>query len=216
MKKNRAAIYTTLSPDEIRTAVQKEARKLFLKYGIEKTQMKNIAESVGIGRSTLYRYYAEKEQLAFIVTRQTLEEISRNALKKTSADGIKNGFDRLKLYLEESVKLYSSNMKILKYYVEFDLLFEGKYPEYPEAKEFVNVMKNISGLTTQFIIQGIKDGSIITDEDPVLLAGILSNSILCTAQRVLPRSKHYREEHGSTGEDMVNKLLVLLLDTIKA
>ena len=57
--------YTPLSPEEIRVAVLKEAKEQFLNHGIADTQMKKIAEAVGIGRSTLYRYYAEKEQVVF-------------------------------------------------------------------------------------------------------------------------------------------------------
>ena len=206
--------YTTLSPEEISAAVLKEAKKQFLQNGIANTQMKKIAEAVNIGRSTLYRYYAEKEQLAFLVTLQIFDEMISQVMVKAQNDSV-SGMEQLRVFFEAYIDHLKANMNLLRYFAEFDHIFEKDYPQVSEAKEFVKAMNRFSVLPSQFILRGINDGSIKTEEDPMLLASVMLNAIMGTSVRVLPRSKHYKEEQGSSGEVIVNKTLELLLKAIK-
>jgi AcrR family transcriptional regulator len=67
---------STITPEEIVQA----ARRLFLKQGIARTEMKQIAAACGISRTTLYRYYDSKESIAFGLVTETLEHWFRNGL----------------------------------------------------------------------------------------------------------------------------------------
>jgi AcrR family transcriptional regulator len=53
--------------DEQRIAILEAAEKLFLELGIEKTRMIDIAERAGITRVTLYRYFANRDEVAVAV-----------------------------------------------------------------------------------------------------------------------------------------------------
>lgn len=53
--------------DEQRTAILEAAEKLFLEQGIENTPMIAIAEQAGITRVTLYRYFANRDEVAVAV-----------------------------------------------------------------------------------------------------------------------------------------------------
>ena len=50
--------------DEQRTAILDAAEKLFLEAGIENTRMIDIAQQAGITRVTLYRYFANRDEVA--------------------------------------------------------------------------------------------------------------------------------------------------------
>jgi AcrR family transcriptional regulator len=50
--------------DEQRSAILEAAEKLFLEAGIENTRMIDIAERAGITRVTLYRYFANRDEVA--------------------------------------------------------------------------------------------------------------------------------------------------------
>jgi AcrR family transcriptional regulator len=50
--------------DEQRIAILEAAEKLFLELGIENTRMIDIAERAGITRVTLYRYFANRDEVA--------------------------------------------------------------------------------------------------------------------------------------------------------
>ena len=50
--------------DEQRSAILDAAEKLFLEAGIENTRMIDIAQQAGITRVTLYRYFANRDEVA--------------------------------------------------------------------------------------------------------------------------------------------------------
>ena len=207
--------YNALTPNEIQAVIQAEARKQFLEYGIANTQMKNIAKAAGIGRSTLYRYYREKEQIAFLVTCNIINELSEKNLF-ISIHKEKSGFEQLELFCKRYIDLLSGNINILKYLSEFDELFDKEYPDYPEVQLFVENMSKGTLVTTQFIESGIQDKSIVTDDEPALLSSVLINTIFGVSQRVLTRSQHIEEEHGASGEAVVRKAIEIILHSIKA
>ena len=67
--------YTPLQPDEIREQVYQEAKNQFLAHGIASTEMKKLAEAVGIGRTTLYRYFPSLDRLVFMTATELWDSI---------------------------------------------------------------------------------------------------------------------------------------------
>jgi AcrR family transcriptional regulator len=59
---------------EQRNAILEAAEKLFLEVGIENTHMIDIAERTGITRVTLYRYFANRDEVALAVHRRLMEK----------------------------------------------------------------------------------------------------------------------------------------------
>jgi AcrR family transcriptional regulator len=53
--------------DEQRTSILDAAEGLFLEAGIEKVSMGDLAAKVGINRATLYRYFANRDEVAMAV-----------------------------------------------------------------------------------------------------------------------------------------------------
>ena len=207
--------YNILSGDEIREAILKEARRQFFEKGITKTQMKDIAKAVKIGRSTLYRYYQHKEQLAMAITSGLIELISGNAQKTISARNL-TGYEQLQLFCRQYVDNLKGNVKLLNYFSEFDRIFETTYPDFTDSESFVRIMKEHLMVISEFIRCGIRDKSIASGSDPDLLSSVIVNIILGVAQRVLPRSKHIMEEHGYDGETIIVQSVELILSGLKA
>jgi len=56
-----------------RELIEQKARELFCAQGIGETDLKEIAEAVGIPRTTFYTYYRDKGDLATAVYRQNLK-----------------------------------------------------------------------------------------------------------------------------------------------
>ncbi len=73
--------------DAVRKSIIDAAQKLFQQYGLSKTTMEDIAKSVGKGKSSLYYYYATKEQIFDAVVERekiTIEKEIKNAIAKES------------------------------------------------------------------------------------------------------------------------------------
>lgn len=62
--------------DEIvRADILKAAEKLFQQYGLRKTTMEDIAKAMGKGKSTLYYYYTNKEEIFDAVVMKEMWEV---------------------------------------------------------------------------------------------------------------------------------------------
>jgi AcrR family transcriptional regulator len=194
--------------------ILKEAKALFLSIGLRNTEMKAIAQKVGIGRGTLYRYYQHKEQLAFIVTVDILNDLLNESFSVAIGAEL-TGYEKLKLFSEKYIDMLINNENIIGYLTEFDRMFEREYPSYPEAESFVKRLNTHFKLISKYIIEGIEDKSIQTDEDPLAFTSVLVNTILGLAQRVLVRKEHIQQEQGISGPLIVRKAGELLLSTIK-
>jgi AcrR family transcriptional regulator len=190
------------------------SRELFLNIGIQKTEMKDIAREAGIGRSTLYRHFASKEQIAFYIAKDILSQLISQSKKVDHYDQM-NGYEKLEYGLKEYIKVLLNSQDKVRFLDEFDQLFTDSYPELEEALEYVEFNKNRDNDLNRVLLEGMKDGSIRYIEDPVFEADVLINIILGLAQRIIPRAKHYLEEHGYYNE-FLEEAVRLLLVSVKA
>lgn len=60
--------------EQTRQEILSAARKLFQKYGLDKTTMEDIAQAAGKGKSSLYYYYKSKEEVFLAVIEKDREE----------------------------------------------------------------------------------------------------------------------------------------------
>jgi len=79
-----------ITKDElIKTAIIEAAQKLFQQFGLAKTTMEDIAKAVGKGKSSLYYYYATKEDIFEAVVDKEKQNIEKDIMaaieKETSA-----------------------------------------------------------------------------------------------------------------------------------
>lgn len=65
--------------DEQRDAILDAAEILFLRKGLENTTMGDIARETGIHRATLYRYFPDRDPIAFEIAVRMLKKIAQTA-----------------------------------------------------------------------------------------------------------------------------------------
>ena len=65
--------------DEQRNAILDAAETLFLRKGLENTTMGDIAKETGIHRATVYRYFPDRDPIAFEIATRMLRKISLTA-----------------------------------------------------------------------------------------------------------------------------------------
>ena len=71
----------------IRGEIIEIAGKLFQQYGFQKTTMEDIAKAAGKGKSTLYYYYANKNEVFEAVVSAEIEEVGNVVRKGIEAAG---------------------------------------------------------------------------------------------------------------------------------
>ena len=206
---------TPFTQEEIRQKLLNAAKSLFLEYGIAGTEMKMIAERSGLSRSTLYRYTTDKNQLAFMVSIAILTDYAEKSLDIPMLPNA-TGFDKLQAFSRRMVDILAEDPSITRFFGEFDKIYTGEYPDIPEAHEYADMMNRIVSRDAQFLFEGMADGSILPLEQPLLFISVLTNTILGLAERMLPRDEHYRREHRSSGREILDETIRILLASVKA
>jgi len=129
MKKSKAAINRNQGKhqvDEQRDNILDAAEKLFLHHGLENTKMIDIASQAGIAKMTLYRYFPNRDPIAFEVAGRMLETIF--TIASQSIDEEAKGRDAIKGLCLGMIREFSTLRGAYRYIGMFDHLYGDKYP----------------------------------------------------------------------------------------
>lgn len=126
--------------DERRNAILDAAETLFLRQGLENTTMGDIARETGIHRSTLYRYFPDRDPIAFEIAVRMLKRI------KSSTD-VSEEPVYLRAVKEDALAMIDQFYQLrdaYRFLGMFDHLYGDHYPNEALAhwfKEQVNAMR---------------------------------------------------------------------------
>jgi len=90
------------------------AYDLFLKNGIEKTSIDDIAKNAGVAKGTFYLYFNDKYDILNKLILQKSNEIIREALAKTNNSGIKDFRERTLFFIDYIINYLKHNTSLLK------------------------------------------------------------------------------------------------------
>lgn len=101
------------------------AEALFLSNGIEKTNMSEIATAAGINRVSLYRYFPDRDHIAFELAVRMMQRISADF---HLAEGFSGELKMLKAGLAKFVDSFYAQRAAYRYLGMFDHLYGDHYP----------------------------------------------------------------------------------------
>jgi len=152
------------------------ARKLLIDRDFDEVSMDEIAREVGLGKSTLYLYFKNKESLYFAIVLRGIriwdkmikEEVEKGStgLEKFVAYG--NANREFSTKYPDYFRLLYSPSSIKK---QFDMDKMNSSEEFHEVR---GLFKEIMSVGIDSIQKGIEDGEIRSDIDPVEAAILLS------------------------------------------
>lgn len=105
-----------------------KAKELFQRYGLRPVTMDDIAKELGVSKKTLYKYFANKEELVSHTVDQVFERVKANMISLSEAEG--NAIDML-FAMDEVV---CTNIETHDHSMHFQL--ERYYPEVNASLEF--------------------------------------------------------------------------------
>lgn len=130
---------------EMRRMILDAAKKLYIKEGFEKVQIRNIAELIEYSPGTIYLYFKDKDEILLALHTEGFEELYRQQLTTLS---IKDPLERLRKHAEVYVRF---GLEHPEYY---DLMFISRGParKIEEQQEWTIGMR-----TYQFLEENIKE-----------------------------------------------------------
>ena len=151
-----------------REEIVKAAQHAFLKFGIEKITLDDIAQECGVKKTALYYYFKGKDEILAEMLQQKMEEFEQ--IVKQEVFKQKNVKDRLRTYMQTKIRMMKENLPFIK------LLEKEGLPL--KAKEFMKIHKRKS-MDTDFCLvkdvltQGIKNKRVSYKVDDSLVLMIM-------------------------------------------
>lgn len=181
------------------------AENIFFSKGYDLATMDDVAEEAELSKGTLYLYFSSKEDLYMGITRRGLEILQRMFLK--AVESHERGLDQIRAigdaYCEFAEK-HSNYFRSMVYFHSniMENVADGSFAE-PEAQEGIKVLQTC----TQALSQGIADGSIRPDIDPMKVAIILWGQTTGILQLAMSLGKHmadkFEQFHFSGADDII-------------
>jgi len=143
-------------------SILESAQRVFVRKGIEKSTMNDVAKEENLGIATVFRYFPKKEKLVVAVAIKILEQHLPLFQEIAEMDGtciekLDKLFDRLADFNGEK---RMSDTKMLEAFENYAALS----PEpLEDIGQYNDIYHRISGLFGEIVEQGRKDGSIRTD-----------------------------------------------------
>ena len=157
-----------------RNYIMESAQMLFANKDYEEVSMNDIANEVGVNRATLYYYFKNKEALYFTIVLRGVT-ILKNMVIKEMEKGT-NGYEEFTLFGAAINNFYNKypdckTMLYSKQSAKFDIDNINASNEYKDVMEILNELMIILCNSIQ---NGIDDGTIREDVDPLEAAILVS------------------------------------------
>ena len=189
--------------------IGKAAKGCFLKYGLEKTTLEDIARIMGMNKSSLFYYYKNKEALFLEVAVKEGEEYLASLQEKTLK---KKGVEvRVMFYMQERYNYYTTILNLNRISTE---MLKRLLPGFLELYEAV--MKKEIEFLTGLLKEAIKTQEIVKAD-----AGKLASSFITMSDSI----KRYSEQKAilqnqtevdyATGLNEIKFLLKLIFKGLK-
>ncbi|NYB27463.1 MAG: TetR/AcrR family transcriptional regulator [Methanobacteriaceae archaeon] len=190
--------------EEKRKTILDAAEKLIAEDGFRDMTMDQVAKDADVAKGTVYLYFKNKNSLCAAVNARINKEL--NQVIKEKMDLYQTGLEKVVASGTATVEFCLKNMQKWKAITE---LYQMKFkdPEDPNVKEFLYEVNNMVQMMANGYRQGIKEGTIREDLDPVPTAIFnrmaFSNAITpTTEQNMLLKMNNINMQHyaGVAGE----------------
>ena len=194
-----------------------EISNLLLEAKIEDLKMTDVADYLGIGVATLYRYFKTKKNIVLECgihlwkkEIKLFEYIFDNDLYDKKS-GLEQVEDLLKVYKV----LYTGHTGFLKFLAQFDAYCHRENIDKKQLEEYENNILNLFPLFEKAFKKGKEDGSINCNEDIHILYFSVNHSLMALAQKLLPDQALLNSDSLVGGEIQIECMLRIIMRYIR-
>ena len=142
------------APDSTRDSILEAARRRFLRFGVPKTTMDEVAREAGCSRTTLYSHFRNKEDLYARLLQQDAEAFIREASGVLATDA--SAGRKIRQIVEITRRTYARN-----HVMRLALARDAEMSLEPVAHAFTRGQEQrIVSLLQQVLDQGVAEGSL--------------------------------------------------------
>lgn len=176
--------------------------------------MKDIAKDAQIYRSTLYRYFPKKENLAFYVVNQLLFELSQQCHAMVDQRG--TGYEQMCQFVHAYEEILLAHPEYLRLFSDFDNTSAELSQQHAEENQsYAKDRDQDFEKMADYVRLGISDGSIKPETNPMQFMLALFNAMFGVAQRVIANGDVIFKQHNVYGRDVLSLTIETMLASVK-
>ena len=210
-----------LEKEQRRNDILNAAEKLFFSKGYENVSLKDIAKEVKLGRSTLYLYFENKEELFFAIVLRGAQILYGIVLRESKK--ARTSFEKLAAFRDayyEFSKEYSDYLKAYNYLISgrFDLANIGPAEHRPEFFADSKLYYEYKKKFDKIYLKTLEEGNVVNYPLPKFTASQYLNEILILRREMLDIFRSAVEQGKKEGivRPDVNSVEVTVLQTLIA
>lgn len=135
---------------------------LFAEHGIESVTMPEIAKAAGMNRSSIYRYFPAKADLAVAVSAKNWSSYTRQSHEREK-EKIHTAAERYEFWLDSFLDLYRNHRELLRYNQFFNVYVANEKIPAERMEPFSRVIEALAARFHEVYEQARQDGSLRTD-----------------------------------------------------
>jgi len=189
------------------------SEKVFLTKGFENTTMDDIAEQAELSKGTLYLYFKSKEELYSEIIKKG-EKILTDLFKE-AVNTNENGLCKVKNIGEAFIKFYNEYQE----FHEAILLGHSKTHIQDDEKKCEDCKDGkveSNQVFVEAIEEGIKDGSIRSDVDPLKTSLLLWAQSMGVMQMIQHQAIFLKETCNTSSEELLEHFFIYTYNALKA
>lgn len=196
--------------EQRRNDILDAAEKLFFSKGVENTSMDEIAAATELSKGTLYLYFKSKDDMFHAIICRALH-IMFNLFSAATSD-IKSGAEKLQAIGQAYVNFFNDYPDYFEALMHQEKHTFGEVnEENPYVIKCIELGDRVFAFLQEIIRQGIKDGSLSKDLDPVMHSFVLWGFSTGMLQLVKTKGPVITNMWGSSLDDLIRYSFNLML-----
>jgi AcrR family transcriptional regulator len=208
-----STVYTAHRENQ-REWILEVAEDLFIQKGIEQVTMGDIADASHITRATVYKYFANKEEMAAEIFKSvTRGWVERDEREVWSFQG--NGYELIERFVNSHFNYLFQNRREASFVAEFNYLYAKEWSTETAMKLFSENLEGERQKLLDAVRQGQAEGSLRADVDAELVLATIFNFNSGMMSRLGELGDKVENEFGIGAQTIFMQICQFFLDGIK-
>ena len=158
---------------------------LFTEKGIELVTMPEIAQTSGVGRATLFRYFPTKLDLVIMVGTWKWDEYIKwyDAVMPKEKIAQLTGAEYLRFYLDAFLDLYHNHSEILRFNYNFNYYLRYETGNQDQKQSYLQIADKLGSIFHELYERGKKDGTLNTEIPEITMFSATFHIMLAAVTR---------------------------------
>lgn len=168
-----------------RKHILKAGLKLFSEQGIESVSMNAVAAAAGVGPTTLFKYFQNKENLVISISAIAWKNIWQETLLQYGEDhfSVFTAYEMVRIYTESLIRVYREHPELLRFSGNYKTFICRQHTQVESLREHLDPLKPIQTMFHQAYVRAKTDRSIRTDISEDVLFTSVAIGMLSIAER---------------------------------